>query len=260
MSRSFAMSSTIIDSDFGPAVAVQPAPEAASILLVCEHASRRLPESLGKLGLDARLLDSHIAWDPGALRVATALAQKLKAPLVHALISRLVYDCNRPPQAASAIVERSEIHDVPGNTGLSGAERQQRIEGVYHPFHDRLAGEIAARRDHLRLLVTVHSFAPVYQGKRRDVELGILHGRDARFARAMAASAPPRPARDIRLNEPYSAADGVAHTLDLHGVKNGLLNVMLEIRNDLIATPDQQHAWAAWLAPWITDTLERIAP
>jgi len=86
--------------------------------------------------------------------------------------------------------------------------------------------------------------------------LGLLHGRDDRFAEAMMARQPETLPWNVRLNEPYSAADGVAHTLDLHGCDNGLLNVMLEIRNDLIATAEQQADWAEQLAPWIRSTLK----
>ena len=259
MKRSLLMPDALIDSDFGPAVAVQPAPKAADILVVCEHASRSTPPSLGNLGLPDHLLTSHIAWDPGALGVAMALAKQLGAPLVHGLISRLVYDCNRPPEAASAIPLRSETHDVPGNNDLTEAGRQERIQKVYHPFCEQMRREIRQRKDRLRLLVTVHSFTPVFNGQHRSVELGILHGQDDRFARAMLADTPQGTNRKVRLNEPYSATDGVAHTLDLHGAQNGLLSVMLEIRNDLIPTEAAQSAWADWLAPWMRKTLQEVA-
>lgn len=253
------MQDALIESGFGSAVAVRPAPDAAQILLICEHGSHRVPPALDDLGLSPDILKSHIGWDPGALGVAIALAEHLQAPLVHGLISRLVYDCNRPPDAPSAIPRHSAGHQVPGNENLSLAARQARITGIYRPFHDRLQAEIAARRNVLRLLVTVHSFTPVFLGQKRRVELGLLHGRDKRFARSMLDAPPLAPKRDIRMNEPYSAADGVAHTLDKHGTRNGLLNVMLEIRNDLIATEKAQADWAAWLAPWISETLEKAA-
>ncbi|MCV6586167.1 MAG: N-formylglutamate amidohydrolase [Marinibacterium sp.] len=246
------------DPGFGPAAEVIAAAPDPQILVVCEHASNRVPAALGDLGLSAPQLQSHIAWDPGAAGVARALAGALNAPLVLGQISRLVFDCNRPPDAPDAMPSRSEIHDIPGNRNLDDAARAARIAGVHDPFRAALSEVIARHRDTLRLMVTVHSFTPIYRGVPRKVELGLLHGRDDRFARAMLAQTPPGWAHLTRLNEPYSAADGVAHTLDVQGAKNGLLSVMLEIRNDLIARTGDQDAWGQALAPWISGTLSQI--
>lgn len=247
------------DSEFGQAVSVTAASTTARIIIVCEHASCHFPDSVGNLGLTSDVRRSHVAWDPGALGVAMALADELDAPLVHGTISRLVYDCNRPPEAPDAIPARSEIHSIPGNVDLTDVMRKARTDGVYVPFRDQLAAEIAARRSHLDLMVTIHSFTPIYHGIPRPVELGILHGRDDRFAQAMMNARPAGFDNDVRLNEPYAASDGVAHTLDVQGVNNGLLNVMLEIRNDLIQTDQQQKDWAARLTPWLQATLSQLS-
>lgn len=245
-----------IDPAYGPAVARTPASPEAQVLVVCEHASNWIPPGLSDLGLDAEAKRSHIAWDPGALGVAHELAAALGAPVVEGCISRLVYDLNRPPESPTAIPATSEVFSIPGNRDLSEAAYAERVAAVYEPFRAALADEIATRKGKLRLLVTVHSFTPVYNGTPRAVELGLLHGRDDRFALEMMARQPEGIMWDVRLNEPYSATDGVAHTLDLHACDTGLLNVMLEIRNDLIATAEQQKAWAEALAPWIKTTLE----
>ncbi len=236
--------------ELGDVLHVCPAGPEARVIVVCEHASNRIPAALNGLGLAPGLAESHIAWDPGALPVARALSERLSAPLVHGGISRLVYDCNRPPEAADAIPPVSEIHEIPGNRGLIESERQMRIAEVYDPFRASLAEEIARYRN-LSLLVTVHSFTPVYRGEHRTVELGLLHGTDPRFAAAMAEAPPAGWRFDTRINEPYGPADGVTHTLDLHGPPNGLMSVMLEIRNDLIATEEDQAAMAAALGDWI---------
>lgn len=248
-------------SDHSPQVRaplIQSAPATAEVLLVCEHASNFIPDHYQDLGLNAAQKVSHIAWDPGALGVSKALAEHLKAPLIAGGQSRLVYDLNRPTNAASAIPARSEIHEIPGNQDLSKTERQARIAQVYAPFYAALVQTLTERRAHLKLMVTIHSFTPVYKGERRTVELGILHGKDTDFAQAMLAHTPDVCPFNVQLNQPYSAADGVAHTLDEHGHKNDLLNVMLEIRNDLIATDAQQAEWGALLAPWLTRTLQEV--
>ena len=69
---------------------------------------------------------------------ASAVDPQLRVPLV--------YDCNRPPEAQSAIPEKSEIYDIPGNTQLSPAQRQERIERVYRPFEAALRAQIDMHR------------------------------------------------------------------------------------------------------------------
>jgi len=241
--------------DFGSPVCVTQGVHRPKVLVVCEHASNRMPEGLDFLGLSEQARRGHVAWDPGALGVAEALSGWLGAPLVRGNISRLVYDCNRPPVAPSAIPERSEVFDIPGNQGLSQADRAARVTAVYRPFRDALAQEIARHRETLRLLITIHSFTPVFNGTPRSVELGIVHGQDPQFAQSMLERAPSSP-YDIRLNEPYGPDDGVTHTLDLHGAGSGLLSVMIEVRNDLIETPEAETRMAGFLVRWVSDTLE----
>jgi len=208
-----------------------------AVVFVCEHASCRLPEELGTLGLDDRALRSHIAWDIGALDLARGLADAVDGTVCYQRFSRLAYDCNRPPEASSAIVGRSETYDIPGNQGLDPAQRSARVKGIYLPFRDGLAALLERRQAAARatVLVTVHSFTPVYFGTPRQVEIGILHDSDTRLADAMLAEAQQMGSSFVvRRNEPYAPTDGVTHTLVEHGIKRGIPNVMIEVRNDLL--------------------------
>ncbi|SFM77886.1 Predicted N-formylglutamate amidohydrolase [Thioclava dalianensis] len=220
-------------------------------VIICEHASNAMPAPWGDLGLDPEQRKAHIAWDPGALGLAQALAVALDAPLAQACQSRLIYDLNRPPQHPGAMPERSETTDIPGNRDLDGADRLARVEALYLPFHAEIRALIARRlaRGLSPILVTVHSFTPIYFGKPRAVELGVIHDADARLAEAIVAQADAQTDLAVQLNAPYSARDGVTHTLALHGTAMGLPNVMLELRNDLIADSPAQEAMAARLAP-----------
>ncbi|MCB2115257.1 MAG: N-formylglutamate amidohydrolase [Rhodobacteraceae bacterium] len=229
-------------------------------LIVCEHASNRFPAAFGMLGLPAAARRAHIAWDPGALGLARALARRLSAPLVAAQVSRLIYDLNRPPHSPGAMTAKSETYEIAANAALSVAERQRRTEAVYLPFHAVLRAEIARRlaAGTPPVMVTVHSFTPVWFGKPRSVEFGVIHDADPSLAHAVVAEAKARTALDCRLNEPYSAADEVTHTLRLQATPYGLLNVMLEIRNDLIADAAAQEAMAERLAPVLTAALAKV--
>lgn len=224
------------------------------IVLICEHASSRIPPEFHDLGLNADALTSHIAWDPGAMETALALSGRLGAALVYSTVSRLVYDCNRPPEASGAMPAKSEIYTVPGNASLTEADRRLRTDIYYRPFEQRVE-EVLNERGDDAVIVTLHSFTPVYNGVRRDVEIGVLHDADSRFADAMLDMAE---GYDIRRNEPYGPGDGVTHTLKRHALPRGINNVMIEIRNDLIASPEQCLAMAAYLARWLEAALAKL--
>jgi predicted N-formylglutamate amidohydrolase len=229
----------------------------APLLLVCEHASNHIPTEFADLGLDPATRQSHVAWDPGAMAVATHLGALLDARLVAGTVSRLVYDCNRPPEAPDAMPAHSELFDIPGNANLGNAERAHRSQTIYAPFRAALAASLT-QAPQPRALVTVHSFTPVYMGKSRAVELGILHDEDSRLADEMLRLAPQFMKMDVQRNAPYGPENGVTHTLRLHGIGNGILNVMLEIRNDLIVTGDQQRNVAGRIARLLSESLTNL--
>jgi predicted N-formylglutamate amidohydrolase len=178
--------------------------------------------------------------------------------LVYQRFSRLVYDCNRPPEAAGAMPERSEVYDIPGNAGLSDEEKKARTEALYVPFHAAIRALIRDRKavGQDTVIVTVHSFTPVFHGKARAVEIGILHDDDSRLADGMLAVANAAPQYKVERNEPYGPADGVTHTLILHGVANGLRNVMIEVRNDLIADQAGQGVVTGYLTRLLQQSLD----
>lgn len=216
-------------------------------VLICEHASNRLPRRLGTLGLAASELERHIAWDLGAEQVARRLSRLTDAPLVLQRYSRLAYDCNRPPDSADAMPEISETTVIPGNRGLSPADRLARIGDIYRPFHAAVA-ELLDRRAAAGVrsqVVSIHSFTPVFKGERRSVELGILFDRDRTLPERLM---PCFATVDARYNEPYGPRDGVLHTLNLHAAPRGLAHAMIEIRNDFLTDERGQAGWAERLA------------
>lgn len=230
------------------------------VILVCEHASAAMPAEYGDLGLAAQARLAHIAWDPGALDLARSLSRRLDACLIHAPLSRLIYDLNRAPDQAGAMPARSEVFDIPGNATINAEERNRRTQSVYVPFHNDLGSEVA-RRMALGLspvIITIHSFTPIWHGTPRAVEFGVIHDSDPTLARAIVAGSGPLGLR-TELNAPYSAADGVTHLLRRHASPFGLPNAMLEVRNDLIASPAMAEAIGARLAPVLAQAVEQPA-
>ncbi len=231
----------LLSEDDAPAAFVVNPGGRAAICFVCEHASAAIPASLGDLGLSPADRFSHAVWDIGAEALARALASRFDAPLVLGGVSRLVHDCNRPPDRTDAIPVRTEAIDIPGNRDISAAERAARVHEVYDAFHATLSSQLDAFGEP-PAFVTIHSFTPSWHGVPRATEIGLLHDADPRLAQAMLRAA----ATDFRieLNMPYSAADGVTHLLARHAVPRNLRNVMIEVRNDLLATNAQIAAVA----------------
>jgi predicted N-formylglutamate amidohydrolase len=240
------MGASLLEGEEHPAIVVNGGGKSPYVL-VCEHACNTLPRKLGTLGLSAEDMTRHIAWDIGAAPMAEALAKLIDAPLVLQRYSRLAYDCNRPPESADAMPETSEVFAIPGNRNLKPADRLARISEIYRPFQRAIEDLLDARAASglPTILVTLHSFTPVYKGKARKVELGILHDRDMRLSSILIKSFPNI---DARLNEPYGPKDGVLHLLNIHAAPRGLKHAMIEVRNDLITTERGQMEWAQRLS------------
>lgn len=236
----------ILDTE---AVRVELPPQAAAVVVVCEHASNAMPVEFAGLGLDEAARQSHVAWDPGALPVAKGLADALHTSLIAGAASRLLFDLNRPPEAPDAMPQRSEVFDIPGNQNLSNTARTDRVVRFHDPFNAAMIKLLD--RQAPQLMITMHSFTPTYNGQAREVEIGVLHDSDSRFADAMLACAADHTDHVVRRNDPYGPEHGVTHTLKKHAQPRGMQNVMIEIRNDLIATADQQAAMAQMMANWI---------
>ena len=226
-------------------------------LLVCDHAGRAVPRSLGGLGLSDDALSGHIGWDIGARAVALRMAELLDACLIMQCYSRLVIDCNRPPDDAQSIVAVSEQTPVPGNAEVSADDRARRVGSIYRPFHEaidrQLDQRLAARRP--TAVVSIHSFTPRYLGRDRPWHVGIVYDRDSRLADRLIADLEEDGRWQVGRNAPYSPADGVCHTLTTHAAARGLCHAMIEIRNDLVAEEAGQARWAVRLAAGLSAAL-----
>lgn len=239
--------------------AANPVPPARTIngagkspfVIVCDHASNRIPPAYGDLGLS--LIDRlrHIAWDPGALAVSLRLVELLDASLVHSTVSRLVVDCNRWHDAPDLIPPVSETTEIPGNRNVGANERQRRIADFHDPFHraiDTLLDRRAAEGRET-ILVAMHSFTPIYKGVARPWPIGFIHGVNPAYTKAVfEAVKDEEPALNIGWNEPYAALAGVTYTLEHHGDGRGLRSTMIEIRHDEILEPEGVERWAGLLA------------
>jgi len=222
----------------------------SDFLLTADHAGRQIPRRLARLGVPETELLRHIAWDIGIAGVTERLSALLDATAVLQTYSRLVIDCNREPSMPTSVPEISELTPIFGNVDLCPADRAMRVREIFAPYHDRIASLLDARSAAGRrtVLVTMHSFTPVFKGETRTVEIGVLFNRDARMARALLTLL--RAERDINVGEnaPYAITDTSDYTAPVHGEGRGLPHVEIEIRQDLIADDVGEAAWAARFA------------
>jgi len=220
------------------------------LILVCEHASRYIPEALNNLGLDEAAAREHIAWDIGALQLAEALSQQLGATLLSANYSRLLIDLNRPRHAPDSIPLQSEIYQIPGNHDLDEAAREYRRQTLFKPFHARLQTLIDERiaKGQAVRVVGIHSFTPVYYGQPRPLEVGVLFGQAKAYAQRLLDGLQAHPLK-VAGNQPYRIDPLGDMTVPVHGDARGLEAVLIEVRNDLLRSPAEVSRWAAYLAP-----------
>jgi len=219
-------------------------------LLTSDHFGRAIPRKLGDLGLPESELTRHIAWDIGIAGVARALAAHLDAHLIAQAYSRLVIDCNRPLDAPGSIPRISEATIIPGNEGLTREAAQARRREVFDPYHRRVT-EVIDRR--LRegiptVLVSLHSFTPVYAGIKRPWHVGTLYQSDPRLPPLLLKGLRAQGDLVVGDNEPYAVSNETDYTIPVHGEARGLMNTGIEIRQDLIADPAGEAQWAERLA------------
>ena len=238
------------DADRSPVVVVENPDGAGPFVIVCDHASNRIPEEYKSFGFAEDALQTHIAWDPGALAVAQLLSARLDAPLFWPDVSRLVIDCNRAPDASSLIVVEREGRKVEANRALNEEERARRLDRIHTLYHAAIDASLE-RRLAARLkttLIAIHSFTPAYLGNGRPWQVGIVFDEDRRMADLLIRGLKADPALIVGVNEPYSPADHVYYTIGRHAGRHGLPAAMIEIRNDEIGDEVGQRSWADRLA------------
>jgi predicted N-formylglutamate amidohydrolase len=214
--------------------------------LTCEHAGRVFPRRLGTLGLPEHETLRHIAWDIGIGAVGRELSRRLDAAVILQTYSRLVIDCNRDPNVPSSIPEISESTEIPGNRGLSEAERAVRAEAIFGSYHNAIAAALDRRAaaNRATALVALHSFTPVFKGVSRPWHVAVLFNRDPRLAHDLAELLRAEGDLMVGENEPYQVSDLTDYTIPVHGERRGLPHVEIEIRQDLITEPAGQREWA----------------
>jgi predicted N-formylglutamate amidohydrolase len=221
----------------------------AGLILICDHAVNTVPAAYGTLGLEPKELERHIAYDIGALAVTKDIAQALGVPAIFTRFSRLLIDVNRGLDDPTLIMRISDGAIVPGNRRLDEVERAKRVRLYYEPYHlaiDKMI-ETCSAAGVPPVLLSIHSFTENWKGVPRPWHAAILWDRDHRFAVPMLDALRGESGLLIGENEPY---DGklAGDCMWQHGTRRGLAHTIVEVRQDLIRTPEGQKAWAHRIA------------
>ena len=229
---------------------------ASAMLLIADHASNRLPDGID-LGVPASAMREHVALDIGVAELAAALCADLGFPAVLGGISRLLLDLNREDHSPGLIPETSDGILIPGNAGLTAADRNARIERWWRPYHDHIADMISTNKP--KLLISLHSFTPILatSDEKRPWQIGILYNQDERAAR-IALPLLEQAGIVVGDNLPYSGKVLNA-TMNRHGEANHIPYLGIEVRQDLISDAPGVALWAQRLAPIIRTVRERVA-
>ena len=229
----------------------------SGLVLVCDHASNRVPNALGDMGLSDDHFERHISYDIGAEAITRNLSAALDAPAVLAGYSRLVVDLNRPPGHPDGMPAVSDDTTVPGNQGLTPEDVAARLDTLFDPYHNLVRQAMSARwtEDRAPALFSVHSFTPrMAGGSKRPWDVGVLWNRDPRIARPLIAALHDE-GLDVGDNLPYSGRD-LAYTLNVHGAASGLANCVIEINQDQVADPEGVQRWSDMLIRALKSLIE----
>lgn len=249
-------SSPLMGKTDPPPVEVLHGDKASDIVLVCEHAGRAIPKTLGSLGVSDEVLNSHRGWDIGAEMVARQMANLLQVPLVIQRYSRLVIDCNRPPFTPQSIPYESDHAHIPANIAACPSEKADRVKAIFDPMNTAIESLFETPR---RAAFSIHSFTPEMDGESRPWHAGFLTRASLETAESLMASIAKRHSEfKLALNAPYAIDSETDWFIPHYAEALSLAHCLIEIRNDQIAHPEGATFWAQLLADAITELMESL--
>jgi predicted N-formylglutamate amidohydrolase len=222
---------------------------ASGVLVLCDHASNAMPPDYGTLGLCDAELERHIAYDIGAAGTARTLAGELGAPALLSTFSRLLIDPNRGTDDPTLVMRLSDGAVVPGNAHVDEAEIERRLARFYRPYDRAIATAIdrAMAAGVPPVVVSIHSYTPVWKGVLRPWHVAVLWDSDPRLPVPLMAALRAESDLVVGDNEPYDGALA-GDTVNRHATARGLSNALIEVRQDLIADPQGAQDWGRRLA------------
>ena len=225
------------------------------ILIIADHASNYLPKENCKLGLTSAFLNQHIAFDIGVKELSLDLSNRLKCKVILGKYSRLLIDLNRDlddPTIIPEIVDRKIIY---GNIGLSLSEVRLRVKKIYDQYHYEIDQTI--KNEKVKVILSLHSFNPIFKSKKRFIEFGILSNEDKNLSSIIIDQLRLQKL-NVGDNKPYKG-NLIGDSMYRHGLRNNLPHALIEVRNDLLSNPTKIKRVSRLLHKTIVASLKKLA-
>ena len=226
------------------------------LIIICDHASNRVPAAYGDLGLPPMEFQRHIAWDIGTAGITEILARRFDAPAILSEVSRLLIDCNRRFEDPSLTPAISDGTEVPANRNVPMAERETRWRLYHQPYHQAIWAAIERKlaRGQRPILVSIHSMTPVLKAIARPWQIAVCWLDDQRLSAPMLGALRARPGIKVGDNQPYRLDLHEDYSVPVHAMRRGLKHLLVEFRQDEVADDSGQKRWADLFG----DCLERV--
>ncbi|MDH4038345.1 MAG: N-formylglutamate amidohydrolase [Candidatus Krumholzibacteria bacterium] len=212
-------------------------PADTTLVLSCEHGGNMIPARYRPLFKGAAtVLRSHRGWDPGSLELARTIRRATRAPLIATTTSRLLVECNRSIGHPRLFSEFTR--------SLDERDKAQLLKTYYHPHRDAVERAIhdRMRTVHRVVHIGVHTFTPVYEGRRRTVDIGVLHDPRRAFESGVAcalvgALKTATPGLKVYRNLPYRGwSDGLTTSLRETFPASRYAGIELEVSQRFVGT------------------------
>jgi predicted N-formylglutamate amidohydrolase len=224
------------------------------ILIIVDHASNFIPKENNKLGLSNSFLNKHIAFDIGVKELSLDLSNRLKCKVIQGKYSRLLIDLNRDLNDPTVIPEIVDGKIIPGNIGLSKSEIRLRVKKIYNKYHHEINRTIKNKK--VKVILSLHSFNPIFKNKRRLLEFGILSNEDKNLSSIIIDQLKLQKL-NVGDNKPYRG-NLIGDSMYRHGLKNKLPHALIEVRNDLLSNPTKIKRVSRLLHKTVVKSLKKL--
>jgi predicted N-formylglutamate amidohydrolase len=229
------------------------------MVIICDHASNRVPADYGDLGLPPAAFERHIAWDIGAAAISEILARRFNAPAILSTVTRLLIDCNRRFEDPNLTPAISDGTDIPANCGVSQSERETRWRTYHQPYHAIIAQTIDRQLASGRqpVVLSIHSMTATMRGAARPWQIAVCWDTDQRLSVPMLRALRAHDGIVVGDNEPYSLDPAEDYSVPVHAARRGLKHLQIEFRQDEVANATGQQRWATLFGDCLEQMLSR---
>ena len=161
---------------------------------------------------------------------------------------------NRGKHGPTIIPEIVDRKIIKGNINLTDFDKKKRYLNIYLQYHKKIKKII--KEDNIKILISLHSFNPIFKKNKRKIHFGVLSNQDRRLSEIIIEEMKLRRLK-VGDNEPY-VGNLIGDTMYTHGLKNNLHHSLIEVRNDLLSSSIKVNRISTILKIIIEKSINRI--